>query len=67
MAEGGDRYRDTAALTLRADGIDIPPFLIKGELDMASSFLPSLSKVKMEKPPSPVEGVQRGERRQLEV
>ena len=28
MCETGDRYRDTLALTLRGDGVDIPPFII---------------------------------------
>ena len=32
----GDRFRDTAALTVRADGKDIPPFLIKGQVGNAS-------------------------------
>jgi len=32
----GDRFRDTAALTVRADGVDIPPFLIKGQVGNAS-------------------------------
>jgi len=32
----GDRFRDTAALTVRADGKDIPPFLIKGQVGSAS-------------------------------
>jgi hypothetical protein len=32
----GDRFRDTAALTVRADGIDLPPFLIKGQVGNAS-------------------------------
>lgn len=32
----GDRFRDTAALTVRADGKDIPPFFIKGQVGNAS-------------------------------
>ena len=32
----GDRFRDTAALTVRADGKDIPPFVIKGQVGSAS-------------------------------
>ena len=32
----GDRFRDTAALTVRMDGVDIPPFLIKGQVGNAS-------------------------------
>ena len=32
----GDRFRDTAALTVRADGVDLPPFLIKGQVGNAS-------------------------------
>jgi len=32
----GDRFRDTAALTVRVDGKDIPPFLIKGQVGNAS-------------------------------
>jgi hypothetical protein len=32
----GDSYRDTVALTVRADGVDIPPFLIKGQVGNAS-------------------------------
>jgi hypothetical protein len=32
----GDRFRDTAALTVRADGKDLPPFCIKGQVGNAS-------------------------------
>ena len=32
----GDSFRDTAALTVRADGVDIPPFLIQGQVGNAS-------------------------------
>jgi hypothetical protein len=32
----GDRFRDTAALTVRADGKDLPPFFIKGQVGNAS-------------------------------
>lgn len=32
----GDRFRDTAVLTVRADGKDIPPFFIKGQVGNAS-------------------------------
>jgi hypothetical protein len=32
----GDRFRDTAALTVRTDGKDIPPFFIKGQVGNAS-------------------------------
>jgi len=32
----GDRYRDTAALTVRTDGVDLPPFFIKGQVGNAS-------------------------------
>lgn len=36
MLSEGDCFRDTAALTVRADGVDIPPFLIKGQVGNAS-------------------------------
>ena len=36
MKTSGDRFRDTAALTVRADGKDIPPFFIKGQVGNAS-------------------------------
>lgn len=36
MIDTGDRYRDTLVLTIRADGVDIPPFFIKGEYLNAS-------------------------------
>lgn len=36
MLNEGDAFRDTAALTVRADGVDIPPFLIKGQVGNGS-------------------------------
>ena len=36
MKTAGDRFRDTAALTVRADGKDLPPFFIKGQVGNAS-------------------------------
>lgn len=36
MKSTGNKFRDTVALTVRADGKDIPPFLIKGQVGNAS-------------------------------
>lgn len=36
VKELGDRCRDTLVLTIRGDGVDIPPYFIKGEYSNAS-------------------------------
>lgn len=36
MKSTGDRFRDTAALTVTASGSDVPPFCIKGQVGNAS-------------------------------
>jgi hypothetical protein len=37
VQEQGDRFRDTLVLTVRGDGVDIPPFFIRGEYGNAST------------------------------
>jgi hypothetical protein len=36
VLDTGDRYRDTLVVTVRGDGVDIPPFFVKGEYVNAS-------------------------------
>lgn len=36
VEETGDSFRDTVALTVRGDGVDIPPFIIKHTYKNAS-------------------------------
>jgi hypothetical protein len=38
VEEKGDTFRDTVALTVRGDGIDIPPYVITGNPEINGDF-----------------------------